>query len=171
MIPIPPNLPLGAQWLQGCPRVDGFLPGGAQPVQEVIWYHSPDGLRVVRWSYAVITPAHIGTGTNTNAAIRQWVQQQVGYPTDDAGHIIGNNLGGLGTVDWNIFPQSSNLNRGAYSHYIEDLNRIATQHGPTRIWYQFLFNDPNKLTRATSFRYFAILSDGTIINNELVNPI
>jgi hypothetical protein len=147
------------------------MPGGAQPVQEVLWYHSPKGLRVVRWSYAVIMPAHLGTGTDTDAAIRQWVQNQVGYNTDDAGHIIGKNLGGLGTVDWNIFPQSRNLNRGAYNHYIEALNRIAAQVGPTRLWYEFILNDLHKPTRATSFRYFALLSDGTIINNELVNPI
>lgn len=182
MIPLPNNIPVGADWVLKCPRVDGFRPGGAQPVQEVIYKTTAVGLQVVQWAYARITPAHLNTGTDTNTAMRQWVQNEVGYPTDDAGHIVGKALGGYGTVQWNIFPQSSNFNRGAYSHFIEDLHRKAAANQLTiEVWYEFEFgpqvnniphvNPERQLTRAIRFRYLAQLSNGITISNDLENPI
>lgn len=85
---------------------------------------------------------------------------------------VGNVLGGSGTVQWNIFPQSSHFNKGAYNHFVEDLHKNAAQSGLTiQIWYEFIFNDQIKLTRAVRFRYLALLSDGTAISNDLENPI
>jgi hypothetical protein len=175
MIPIPAAaaVPLGAEWVLQCPRVVGFVPHvpANNPVREIIWKQH-NGQHVVHWSYAEITPALVGTGSAPNNAIRNWVQTAVGYPTDDAGHIIGNVLGGSGTEQWNIFPQSRNFNRGAYAQYIESLNKNAAQTGATvRVWYEFVdFDDPQKPLRASRFRYLAIATNGVTIGNDLLNP-
>jgi hypothetical protein len=174
MIPLPTNVPLGAEWVLQCPRVQGFVPFPPppnNPVQEIIWKQH-NGQQVVRWSYAVITPAHIGTGTAPNAAIRNWTQNVVGYPNDDAGHIIGNVLGGSGTQQWNIFPQSRNFNRGAYASYVEGLHKNAAQLGANiQVWYEFVdFNDMQRPLRAGRFRYLAISTTGELISNDLLNP-
>lgn len=174
MIPLPAaaEVPLGAEWVLQCPRVAGFVPFPPNnPVREIIW-RQHNGEHVVHWSYAEITPAHVGTGTAPNNAIRNWTQNVVGRPTDDAGHIIGNVLGGSGTQQWNIFPQSRNFNRGAYASYVEGLHKNAAQLGATiRVWYEFVdFNDPARPLRAGRFRYLAISTSGELISNDLLNP-
>jgi hypothetical protein len=119
----------------------------------------------------VIQPNHLGTGTAPNAAIRTWVQQVVGYPNDDAGHIVANQLGGSGTVNWNIFPQSGNFNKGVYNNDVEGILRNVQRRGlTTYAWYNFVFNDQAKPMRATRFRFLFLLSDGTVISNDLENP-
>ena len=59
-----------------------------------------------------IGKADIGTGTATNPSSRAWARA-LGNSNDDAGHILGRILGGLGIKD-NVFPQLSSINRGKY---------------------------------------------------------
>lgn len=172
MIPIPNNVPIGAEWVTHCPRINGYVPGGAQPVQEVLWKQGTGGEQVVEWSYAVITPATLGQGSDPNNQIRDWVQNVVGYPSDHAGHIVGNKLGGLGTVKWNIFPQSAHFNTGVYNHDVEGIFRSVQERGLTAaVWFNFInFNDGAKPLRAELFRFLVVISDGTTLHNDLMNP-
>ena len=56
-------------------------------------------------------------GSNTDSASKSWVKV-AGCPSDDAGHILANKLGGSGkATDRNIFPQNQSINRGAYRVY------------------------------------------------------
>jgi hypothetical protein len=48
----------------------------------------------------------------------------MGKSTDDAGHIIGNQLGGTGRSLYNIFPQSPNINRDAWSQEENQIRRL-----------------------------------------------
>ncbi|MEK3886834.1 PrsW family glutamic-type intramembrane protease [Bacillus sp. FSL K6-3431] len=71
----------------------------------------------LRSVFAKIEKSHLGTGTNTNAASRRYART-LGNQTDDAGHGIGNNLGGIGSRNsGNIFPQSLNINRGRFRQF------------------------------------------------------
>ncbi len=71
----------------------------------------------LRSVFAKIEKRHLGTGTITNAASRRYART-LGKQTDDAGHGIGNNLGGLGSRNsGNIFPQSLNINRGRFRQF------------------------------------------------------
>src|SRR5438552_906086 len=74
----------------------------------------------VEWLQALITPANLNQGTDTTDGTRQFARG-LGRANDDAGHIVASRLGGLGHVNWNIFPQSSNINRGAWKCEIEAL--------------------------------------------------
>ena len=59
----------------------------------------------------------LGKGTGTTKAARKWAKF-VGCPDDDAGHIIGKQLGGKGGVgSKNIFPQNSSYNRGDFAKF------------------------------------------------------
>ncbi|MGG4033015.1 PrsW family glutamic-type intramembrane protease [Paenibacillus cisolokensis] len=67
--------------------------------------------------FAKIEPRHIDTGTITNDASRRFARM-LGRRTDDAGHAIGNKLGGLGSrKSGNIFPQNPTVNRGAFREF------------------------------------------------------
>jgi glycerate kinase len=63
----------------------------------------------------VITVQTIQTGgSTTNDAARKFARA-MGKPTDDAGHIVGNQLRSTGRSLYNIFPQNPNINRGVWS--------------------------------------------------------
>jgi hypothetical protein len=77
----------------------------------------------LRSAFAKIEPGNIGQGTATNASSRASVRQ-LGNATDDAGHAIGQNLGGLGGVrGGNIFPQAPSVNRGAFNQFEQQIVR------------------------------------------------
>jgi len=176
MINHPPGpLPIGAEWLSDMPTEVWTPPAHpAQPVQE-IHFRNVQGLtghptQVVEWLYALVGRANLGAGTVTNAAVREWVQQEVGNPDDDTGHIIGKNQGGLGTVLWNIFPQSKNFNRGVFSSDVEKMIQHAAQQGQVKIWFRFVYGNPSRPGRPSKFSFFILFPDGSVMNNDLENP-
>ena len=60
---------------------------------------------------------NLGGGSSTNSSSVKYVRS-LGCPSDDAGHIIANNLGGPGGRNSNnIFPQNFSLNRGVFAQY------------------------------------------------------
>ncbi|WP_412071120.1 DNA/RNA non-specific endonuclease [Pseudomonas fluorescens] len=61
----------------------------------------------------------MGTGTNTNTSSRGFARN-LGCNTDDAGHAIGNRLGGSGGKG-NIFPQAPSVNRGEFRDFEGDI--------------------------------------------------
>ncbi len=68
-------------------------------------------------AFAKIGVKHLGTGTVTNRASRAFARK-LGYATDDAGHAVGSELGGSGSVrSGNIFPQNVGVNRGDYARF------------------------------------------------------
>lgn len=179
MINRPPWIPIGGDWLDNMPQGQDWAPPAtpAQPVEEIRFRQvqgrsSNQTTYVVEYLYASVGAAHLGNGTATNGAVRNWVQQEVGRPTDDAGHIIGNNQGGLGTVSWNLFPQNGNFNRGVFSHDVERMIYEAALAGPgdVRIWFFFEYGDPNFPGRPTKFWYYICFPNGSFMNNDLLNP-
>ncbi len=177
MIPIPFDpfsVPLGLEWLAGCPRVQGFQPNIAQqPVVEFLTNGDPNaGAAAVSWLYAVVQPLHLARGTDTNQATRNYARG-IGNPNDDAGHIVGNNQGGYGTVWWNIFPQSPNINRGIYAQDVERLiHSMVTTQGAAQIWFRFTFGNAMRPLRATRVNFFVRGGQGRgdFYNDEVPNP-
>lgn len=62
-----------------------------------------------------VGPDDLGAGTGTNASSRAYAKS-MGNAGDDAGHILGRNLGGSGGKD-NIFAQAPNINRGSFAKF------------------------------------------------------
>jgi len=66
---------------------------------------------------AKITRQNIKKGTGTTGSSRKYVQN-VGCPSDDAGHAVARALGGKGgSTSNNIFPQNPNANRGVFEKF------------------------------------------------------
>jgi len=101
------------------PRPPVRLPAtGMAAVRSV---HSSNG--ELKSAFAQITPANIGKGTGTTAAARRYVRK-LGKPNDDAGHAIGKELGGDGSVRGrNVFPQSPHFNRGLQRQIEADIKK------------------------------------------------
>jgi hypothetical protein len=79
--------------------------------------------------FAKVTAEDLGTGTPTNASSRAWARA-LGYETDDAGHFAGRQLGGYGgSTSGNIFPQTPNINRGAYAQFESEIAGAIREEG------------------------------------------
>ncbi|MBW5288271.1 DNA/RNA non-specific endonuclease [Burkholderia gladioli] len=75
-------------------------------------YHANGTLKS---SVAKIRPEDLGTGTTTNASSRA-AARAFGCASDDAGHPIARNFGGLGGVK-KVFLQDPSTNRGAFRDF------------------------------------------------------
>jgi RHS repeat-associated protein len=96
-----------------------------------------------------IGPDDLGTGTGTNASSRAYAQS-MGNASDDAGHILGRNLGGSGGKD-NIFAQLPNINRGEFSQFEKQVAKSVQKNGAVDINVQFSYG--NGGTRPTGVTY------------------
>ncbi|MDN4523991.1 DNA/RNA non-specific endonuclease [Fictibacillus fluitans] len=77
----------------------------------------------LRAVFAKIEPNSLGKGTDTNDASRKLMRLFGGRNTDDAGHAIGNKLGGLGNKNSaNLFPQNHSINRGAFRAFEKQIH-------------------------------------------------
>lgn len=175
---VPESLPLGAEWLLEMPQGQAEEPPPGTPAQPVQEFHrrtvtgrtSGNQTQVVEWLYASIEKKNRNSGTQPNQAIRKWVQNEVGLPEDNAGHIIAKRLGGLGTVPWNIFPQSSNFNSGVFKSDFEETIYNATAHGVVRIWFRFYYDDLANPGRPGVFNYYVLFPNGSVQCDGSENP-
>ena len=73
--------------------------------------------------FAQVRPEHIGTGQGTTQRTRTFARA-LGEASDDAGHLVGANLGGSRDFD-NIIPQNPTVNRGEFRVLEADIaNRV-----------------------------------------------
>lgn len=104
---------------------------------------------------ADITEANLYEGTLAGDTMQRWVQDDVGCPSgDDAGHFVGNRLGGIGTLYKNIFPENLNLNRGrqrAWEGRVVDY--LVNECTEVRVTIAVTFSDADPETRPVSVRY------------------
>ncbi|KVD51221.1 hypothetical protein WS61_03075 [Burkholderia sp. ABCPW 11] len=114
---------------------------------------------------ATITAADLGTGTATNASSRAWARL-LGYPTDDAGHILGKLLGGSGGKD-GVFPQLLGINRGLFRDFEGRVAAYVKRAGSADVDIQFVYG--NGGTRPTQIIYDVFQNGqkimGSIFNN------
>ncbi len=123
--------------------------------------------RPTEWS-SEVSPADIGTGSPTNQATRDFARS-IGNPTDDAGHALGNNLGGSGTDTHNIFPQAPSVNRGSFRTFEGSIaDRVTATGQPAQLSLQ-----PNYLgnsMRPSELNYTASFADGAVMKRTFPNP-
>jgi hypothetical protein len=119
--------------------------------------------------FSVITPRSIASGgSTTNTKTRKYART-MGKDTDDAGHIIGNQLGGTGREIYNIFPQSPNINRGAWSKQ-EKIIRGLVKKTNKQIEVVVQLNYPDSTsTRSNNFIYRASYNNACNTAN-VINP-
>ena len=114
---------------------------------------------------ATIKRSDLGTGTNTNAASRKYARS-LGNADDDAGHMIGKQLGGSGGKK-NVFPQDFHVNRGEFAQFEGRVVDFVDLHGQADI--QIKFQYKNGGTRPTKITYTATAPDKSRIKKTLKN--
>lgn len=79
-----------------------------------------------------------GAGSGTNKDTRDHSKDMNGpiprgNEPNDAGHIVGDQIGGSGKDPSNIIPQSAHINRGAWKAEVEGLvHSLVKAHGSAR---------------------------------------
>ena len=117
---------------------------------------------------AKIEKKHIGQGTGTTEAARTLARSQ-GKPTDDAGHAIGNNLGGPGgATSGNIFPFNSTVNRGEFSQFEQDIADEVRAGKDVEVTVEPKYDRASD-TRPTSVSY-TVTIDGETTTRKFDNP-
>ncbi|HGN0023763.1 TPA: RHS repeat-associated core domain-containing protein [Proteus mirabilis] len=110
-----------------------------------------------------IRKVDIGTGTTTNQSSRAWARL-MGNSDDDAGHILGNILGGQGGKK-NVFPQLASINRGDYRIFEKDIRAYIQKTGKSvDLEWQFIYG--NGGTRPTQIIY-DVFDDGKKVLSEI----
>ena len=176
--PLPGNVPALTNLIVNYAFVDATTPPSPptpapnRNTPVIRYVQNPAG--ALLWLHARIEPRHLGMGSPTNNAMRTFAQG-LGLQSDDAGHVIGRNLGGLGTVDWNIFPQNPNFNRGTYRENIEGALEIAVNNSDSvEVWFDFHYGDPLHPNRPSSFTitWHAIRNQVIIqrVTENVLNP-
>jgi len=100
-----------------------------------------------------VDKSYLDTGSETTDAARTYARS-LGLPTDDAGHILANRLGGSGKDPVNIFPQNLSINRGSWRVFegriFDCLNGTAAKISAALDW---TFSYSGNGTRPTSIVY------------------
>ena len=124
---------------------------------------NPDG--TIHNATATITTTDLGTGTNTNASSRRYARA-LGCPSDDAGHIIGKQLGGSGGKA-NVFPQNLSINRGEYAQFEGRVANLVHETGQVDITVTFEYDGS---TRPIGVKYEAVANNGKRLTQSFKNP-
>ena len=119
---------------------------------------------------ALIREADIGTGTGTTKAARK--QAQSFGLCDDAGHLIGSNLGGRGRKN-ETFAQNSTKNRGEFNKFegwvADEVRRTAKTGGQVFVRVKLIYDDLKMPNRPSEIIY-QVRSGGKTIIKTFSNP-
>ncbi|RAX06515.1 DNA/RNA non-specific endonuclease [Photorhabdus bodei] len=116
----------------------------------------------LRSARTTVTPDVLGTGSVTNASSRKYARS-LGNNDDDAGHILGNVLGGQGGKK-NVFPQLPEINRGQYRVFEDQVRQFIETNGLVDIKWRFIYG--NGGTRPTEVAYL-VYQDGQRILGKI----
>jgi hypothetical protein len=93
----------------------------------------------------------LGTGTEPGRAVEKYARN-LGVDTDDAGHILAKNLGGL-AEPINIFPQLPHINRGSYRMFEENIYNYLSGNNLTIASLKWTFEYNKNETRPAFITY------------------
>jgi len=85
-------------------------------------------------SEALIKVEDLGTGSEVSEGAYYWIQDIWGLRHSDAGHVIGNQLGGKGgAYSNNLITQSPNINRGQYQLWEGQVAKMVRKNGSAEV--------------------------------------
>ncbi len=113
---------------------------------------------------ATVSKAELRTGSGTNQSSRDYARS-LGNQTDDAGHILGNVLGGQGGKG-NVFPQLPGINRGRYRDFEKEVKDYIEKNGSVDI--EWVFKYENGGSRPTRI-FYDVYKDGQKVLGSVFN--
>ena len=91
--------------------------------------------------------------------------RSLGNTDDDAGHIIGKQLGGSGGKK-NVFLQNFHVNRGAFAQFEGKVADFIELHGETKVKLTFKYDQQISKTRPISVTYDVIATNGVRMKSK-----
>lgn len=88
----------------------------------------------------------------------------------NAGHIIGNRLGGDGTKTHNIFPQLGHFNQGVWSQVESYVKDRVLQNGRAQFTVKLVYED-GQATRPKEIHYRILSGDDPPRYDIILNPV
>lgn len=137
------------------------------PIQFV--QRNPNAKNRVEYMKALIQRHHLRTGSKPDQPMRDYVNDlNDGSGTVDAGHLLSNLLGGLGTKSYNMFPQIPNYNRGVWAGVEKEIaNRVEKHHQD--IEYKLMYEN-DQSTKPYEIRFQAKHNNEIVSEGDLLNP-
>jgi hypothetical protein len=118
-------------------------------------------------TFAKIEKRNLGAGTATTEAARDFARS-LGNSTDDAGHAVGNALGGKGGKrSRNIFPQAPSVNRGAFNQFEQQI--VGEVEAGKEVYVRVVPRYAPGSTRPYEILY-QVRVDGETISRTFKNP-
>ena len=128
-----------------------------------------DSTPVVYRANCTITSADLNHGTEPGHWVQHYVRALGNHDNcdnDDAGHILANHLGGLAEPT-NLFPQSPNLNRGAWNQYEAAIYDCLKPGGAEKAELSWTFSyESSSHTRPNRATYRQAYTGGTCSDGE-----
>lgn len=113
----------------------------------------PATARADRTVSQTVDKRDLSGGERTDEYTRAWTEKN-GCIKDDAGHIIGNALGGENSVN-NMMPLDLTLNRGAYSRFEAEVKKLVQEYGEADVFVTLHYNSSISKTRPSAITYVA----------------
>lgn len=124
-------------------------------------YSAHNGVAVVTSAKITIKPTDRDTGSETTSCTQAYSRalDDDGVKDCDAGHILGNRLGGLGNQPINIFPQDLSVNRGPYREFEDDIYACLQSSSSASLAWSFIYASTSA-TKPTDVHYTVTYSGG-----------
>jgi len=141
-------------------------PLGLQKKKTAVTYTRGAGGRIERVQ-ATIDRTNLDAGTGTNPSSRSRAKQMAKCDKVHAGHALAKRLGGSGGVN-DVFPQTPNINIGAYRAYEGEVAKAVKKNGSATVDIQFFY--PNKTSQMPSSIEYSYTSGDKTESQGFDNP-
>eukprot|EP00658_Telonema_sp_P-2_P044984 TRINITY_DN3288_c0_g1_i4.p1 TRINITY_DN3288_c0_g1~~TRINITY_DN3288_c0_g1_i4.p1 ORF type:complete len:199 (-),score=44.61 TRINITY_DN3288_c0_g1_i4:346-942(-) len=136
----------------------------------VYYYVDHDSTPVVTSAHCTITSKDLDKGDEPSATTQAYARKlgsHDGCDNDDAGHILANRLGGLGTEPTNIMPQTPHLNRGLWKAFEGEVYACIKTGGAqtAKLSWTWQYSSESK-TRPKTMTYHATYDKGCTSNKQ-----
>lgn len=114
----------------------------------------------------VVHKRHLNTGTKTQASSRQHARS-MGFPSDEAGHVLAKNLGGSGTEKQNLVPLHATTNKKLYHKVEKVIAEAVRDHGRGQYYLKYLYDSEDDTRPHTiwySYSYGRVAVEGSLPN-------
>ena len=146
-----------------CPIVgENFLTMGNGSANITYNYELHDEYPIVTSAHGTIKSSDLDYGTDTTSCTQSYSRMldDDGVQDCDAGHILAHRLGGYGNQPMNIFPQSLNINRGAYAQFEQLIYNCMINETTTGNFQWDFYYENNNRTKPDTVTYTVSFDEG-----------
>ncbi|KAK9503881.1 hypothetical protein O3M35_010347 [Rhynocoris fuscipes] len=134
------------------------------PLSPILSYQKNDHGQIEH-VLAVIKKSNLDQGSGVSKNAREQLKP-FSLHGDDAGHLIGNRLGGTGKKNYNLVPQNLGVNRGAYREMEDEIYKEVKKTGQRVTMHVRPKYDSKLQQRPSAIDVTAIRHDGSLLTKQ-----